>query len=328
MNPRRRWLAAGAAWPALIWTGTLRAQTNAPLVIGWLTPIGRGDGWVSRAFNEAMATLGWKEGKQYVLEERHAEGRLDRLPALAQEIAAKKPAVIVVITSTVAKIAAAATPTTPIVVAIGDPLAGGLVTNLARPGGMFTGLSNVSADMNLKCLELLVECVPKLKRVGFVVDSSMSMSTLAAVTGSARRAAEQLRVEAVFAELARPEDIEPAMAGLVKAKVEALVLLASVWVVRFHAQIIGLALAQRWPVVGTPSGIPQQGGLFNYGPDSTALIRRSATYVHRILKGAKPGDLPIEQPATFELVLNLKTARQLGITIPSSLRVRATEVIE
>ena len=326
MNTRRKWLGAGAAWPALAWAGVLCAQTKAPVVIGWLIPVGSGGGQVPLAFHEGMATLGWKEGAPYVTDSRSAQGQLDRLPALAQEIAASKPAVIVVITSGAARAAMAAAPATPIVVAIGDPLSTGLVSNLARPGGMITGLSNVSADLNLKCIELLLEAVPKLKRVGFLVEST-SPSHAAAVN-RLRSATEQLRVEAVFALVARPRDVEPAFARLVKDKAQALVLLAPVWLGQFHPQIIGLALAQRWPVVGTPSYIARQGGLFIYGPDSMALIRRSAAYVDRILKGAKPWDLPIEQPTTFELVLNLKTAKQLGITLPRSVMARATELIE
>jgi putative tryptophan/tyrosine transport system substrate-binding protein len=326
MNPRRRWLAAGAAWPAVAWTGALRAQTNAPVVIGWLLPGSRGEARAARAFNEGMAALGWKVGTQYVLEERFAQGRADRLPALAQEIAAKKPAVIVAFTSVAARATIAAAPMTPIVIASGDPVSTGLVTNLARPGGMVTGISNVTFEVNLKLVELLLEAMPKLRRVGFLADSTSTRH--AAVVNGVRGAAEHLRVEAAIAEVARPEDIAPAMARLAKDKVQALVLLASVWVGEFHPKIIASALAQRWPVVGTDSGTPRLGGLFSYGPDRIALVRRSATYVDRILKGAKPGDLPIEQPTAFELVLNLKTAMQLGITIPPSMRVRATEVIE
>ena len=326
MNTRRKWLAAGVAVPALAWTSTLRAQANPPVVIGSLSPGSRGEGRGTRAFNDGMAALGWKVGTQYVLEQRFADGRVGRLPALAQELATKKPAVIVVVTSVAARAAAAATPTTPIVLVSGDPLSTGLVTNLARPGGMITGLSNVSADVNLKLVELLVEALPKLKRVGFLNDSTSTRH--ATVKEGLRNAAERLRIEAVIVDVAKPEDLEPAMARLAKDKVQALVLLASVWVGPFHPKIIGLALAQRCPVVGIGSGTLRQGGLFSYGPDGLEMLRRSATYVDRILKGAKPGDLPIEQPTTFELVLNLKTAKALGITIPSSLRVRATEVIE
>jgi putative ABC transport system substrate-binding protein len=323
MNTRRRWLAAGLGLPALGWVDTLRAQAPAPVVIGWLSPAQATAARGGRTFSESMAALGWKEGAQYVVEERSAQGQLERLPALAQEIAAAKPAVIVVITSAAARAAMAAAPATPIVMAIGEPLSSGLVNNLARPGGMVTGLSNVSADLDLKCIELLLESVPKLKRVGFLIEPSFG-----ARVNRLRSVAEQLRFEAVFADVARPQDVEPAFGRLVKDKAQALVLLAPVWLGQFHPQIIGLALAQRWPVVGTQSAIARQGGLFIYGPDSMALIRRSATYVDRILKGAKPGDLPIEQPTTFELALNLKTAKQLGITFPRSVMARATELIE
>lgn len=326
IDTRRRCVAAGLGLPALAWTGALRAQSNAQLVIGWLFPVNRGDGAAARAFNDSMALLGWKLGSHYALEERYADGHVDRLPALAQDIAAKRPVVIVVYTATSARAAAAAAPTTPIVIAVGDPLSAGLVTNLARPGGMITGLSNVSSELNLKLVELLVEAVPKIKRIGFLADSTSTYH--AAVVSSARRAAEHLRVEAVIADLARPEDIDGAMARLAKGKVQALILLASVWIGTFQPKIIGLAQAQRWPVVGTASRTPRLGGLFSYGADQGAMIRRAAYYVDRILKGAKPGDLPIEQPTTFELVLNLKTAKQLGITMPQSILIRATEVIE
>ena len=327
MNTRRRWLAAGAAWPALTWAQALRAQANPPVLIGWLSATSR-DGGLARlnAFNEGMAALGWKLGAQYVLEERHADGRVDRLPALAQEIAAKKPAVIVAEPVTSARAVAAAAPTTPIVLANGDPLAQGLVTNLARPGGMITGLSNVTSDMNYKVLELLVEVQPKLQRVGFLADSS-SPSHGAQVAG-VRHAAERLRVQAIIVDLARPEDIEPAFVRLAKDKTQALVILAGAWFYPLYPKILSLAAVQRWPVVSTVGGGTRQGGLFSYGPDRDAIIRRSATYVDRILKGAKPGDLPIEQPATFDFIVNMKTAKTLGITMSPSMLVRATEVIE
>ena len=259
MNTRRKWMAAGLGLPALAWVDAVRAQASGPLVIGWLIPFEDGDGRSARAFRESMATLGWKEGAQYVVESRSAQGQLDRLPALAQEIAASKPAAIVVISSTAARAAMAAAPTTPIVMAIGDPLSSGLVSNLARPGGRVTGLSNVSRELNLKCIELLAESVPKLKRVGFLVESNLPSH--AAVVTRLRSATEQLRLEAVFALVARPRDVEPAFARLVKDKAQALVLPAPGWLGQFHPQIIGLALAQRWPVVGTQSAIPRQGGL-------------------------------------------------------------------
>lgn len=329
VETRRRWLAAGVAWPALAWTGALRAQAKPPVVIGWLdTTSPDGSRPFRNAFNEGMAALGWKLGTQYVLEERHADARVERLPALAQELAAKQPAVIVAWPSASVFAAAVAAPTTPVVLMNGDPLATGLVTSLARPGGLITGLSNVSGDTTLKVIELLVEALPKLQRIGFLADSSTGPSHGSTVVAQARRAAERLRVEAVIADMAKPEDIEPAMAQLAKGKAQALVILPSVWFSGHFSTIIQAGLARRWPVVGISPGIPSQGGLFRFGPDNLALARRAAHYVDRILKGAKPGDLPIEQPTTFELILNMKTARALGIAIPPSMRLRATEVIE
>ena len=328
MTPRRRWLAAGVAWPALTWMGALRAQANPPVVIGWLSannrPAGRGS--APKVFNEGMVALGWKLGAQYVLEERYAEARVERLPALAQELAAMKPAAIVAISASAASAAAAAAPTTAVVLANGDPLAAGLVASLARPGGMITGLSNVSADASLKVIELLVESMPKLRRIGFLVDSTIAVH--GANVTNVRSVAERFRLEAVIVDVAKPEDIEPAIMRLAQAKVQALVLLASAWFGPHFSKIIQLALAQRWPVVGNGTVIPKLDGLLSFGADHLALARRAAYYVDRILKGAKPGDLPIEQPTTFELILNMKTARALGIAIPPSMRLRATEVIE
>ncbi len=243
IDARRRWLAAGAAWPALAWTVALRAQTKPPVVIGWLSTGTDVTGRAGRAtFSEGMAALGWKLDLQYVFEARAADGRAERLPALAQEIAAKKPAVIVAFSSAAAGAATAAAPTTPVVLVIGDPLAMGLVASLARPEGMITGLSNVQMDTGLKTIELLLEALPKLRRVGFLVDATSPRRDTR--VNEFRRAAERLRFDAVIVDM------------------------------------------------------------------------------------AKPGDLPIEQPTTFEMILNMKTAKLLGITIPPSIRLRATEVIE
>ncbi len=307
--------------------GALHAQANPPVLIGWLNVnLGTPDFGLN-AFIEGMAALGWKLGTHYVLEQRFAEGHPERLPALAQELAAKKPALIVAQPSSSVRAAAAAAPTTPIVIANGDPLATGLMTSLARPGGLITGVSNQSNAASLKVVELLVASSPKLQRVGFLVDSSVPSRGAGSIE-AARRAAEHARVEAVIADMAKPDEIEPAMARLVNGKAQALVLMASAWFFSHFPKIIPMALAQRWPVAGNLHAIPAQGGLLSFGADTIALARRSAYYVDRILKGAKPGDLPIEQPTTFKLVVNLKTAKALGITIPPAMLLRVTEVIE
>ena len=327
MNTRRRWLTAGAAWPALAWTGGLLAQAKPPVVIGWLSMLSREQDRAGlAAFNEGMAALGWKLGSQYVLEERYAEGHVDRLPALVQDLAAKQPAVIVAMSSESVRVAARVAPTTPIVRARGDSALTGLVASLARPGGMVTGLSSVSDESSLKATELLLEAMPMLQRMGFVADPTSGGRD--ENVRNARRAAERLRFEAVIADMARPEDIEPAFVRLVKARVQALVILPHTSLGAHQSRIVERALAQRWPVVGPGASVPRQGGLLSYGPNAAAFARRPAYFVDRILKGAKPGDLPIEQPTTFDLVLNMKTARALGLTIPPSVLLRATEVIE
>lgn len=348
MNLRRRSLGASAVWPALFWTSALQAQPNAtlaPVVIGWLSisnPNPGPDGQRA-AFIEGMAELGWQIGSQtgsqtgsqkgsptltqYVLEERYAQGVAERLPGLALELAAKKPALIVALVPSCARAATAAAPTTPIVMANGDALAAGLVSSLAKPGGMITGVSNVSAATNWKVVELLVDAMPKLRRIAFIADSTIAAH--AANVANAHRVAKHFGLEAVIAEVAKPEDLGPAFVQLVRAKVQAVVLPGFAWMLPVHiARIIEFALAQRWPVVANSSGIAHRGGLLYFGPQFRPLARRAAYYADRILKGTKPGDLPIEQPTTFEFILNLKTAKQLGITIPSLMRLRATEVIE
>ena len=328
MNPRRKWVAAGLGLPALAWVEALCAQAKAPVAIAWLS-VGSRDGTlpVSNAFKESMAALGWKLGDQYLLEERYADGRVEQLPALAQELAAKKPAVFVVSVSAAAKVIMAAAPTTPVVMYNGDPLTAGLVSSLSRPGGMITGLSTVSAEATLKVFELLLEASPKLQRVGFLADSTTG-SAAADHVGNAQRAAVRARVQAVVVGIAKPEDVDPALARLVKAKIQALVLMPSAWFATQSRKVIQFAMAQGWPVVGISNLIPRQGGLFSFGADTLAQARRSAYYVDRILKGARPGDLPTELPTTFALTINMKTAKALGLTIPPSLLLRATEVIE
>ncbi|MFN0182896.1 MAG: ABC transporter substrate-binding protein [Aquabacterium sp.] len=323
MNTRRHWIAAAVASPAGVFADALWAQSTTPARVAFLSTGGR-EGLDQ--FIDGMASLGWKQGTHYLLESRLMEGRMERLPALVQELAALKPAVFVAQPSIVARALAAAAPTTPIVLANGDPLRSGLVTNLARPGGMITGLSNVSGDLNVKLIELLVDAMPKLQRVGFVVDKTLPAYD--AEVASARAAAERFRVAPVIVDVARPEDIEPAFASLARDRVQALVLVSWVWFGAYIPKMLGLAAAQRWPVASTIPAVARDGGLLAYGPDRMALHRRAAYYVDRILKGAKPGDLPIEQPTTFELVLNLKTAKALGVTMPRSIMARATEVIE
>jgi putative ABC transport system substrate-binding protein len=321
-------LLAAAAWPALAWTGKAFAQTKkAPVVIGWLSLGSRESGvHVLAALKEGLAALGWKEGSQIILEERWADGRADRLPSLAKELAAKKPAVIVAAGLRAAVDAAKGASKIPIVMAAGgDPVATGLVASLARPGGMVTGVTGLTISLTEKYLELLLAAAPKLRRVGFLAYSHNPNK--AQLMEAARRSAAQYSVEARFAEAGKAEEIEPAMSRLAKEGAQALVVLTGGLFTTERQRIVKFALAQRWPVAGG-AGLATAGALLSYSADALANFRRAAYYVDRILKGAKPGDLPIEQPTKFELVVNLKTARAIGLTISQDLLFRADKVIE
>ena len=288
---RRRLLIASAAWPALAWSGAAFGQARRPpLVIGWLNANVRGRRNIA-AFKEGMAALGWKEGSGYVLEERWAEGQPDRLPALAQELKAKNPAVIVTAPSTTVTAAAArAAPSTPIVQGNGgDLVVVGLAASFARPGGMVTGVTNSFMEVSAKFLELLLAAAPKLKHIGILLDSTLHASFRATHMETVRRASTQLSVEARIAENGKREEIEPALARLAKEGAQGLIVLPGTgWFNDERTRILETSLTQRWPVIGGPLQWAEQGALLSYGPELPALYRRAAWYVDRILKGRSP----------------------------------------
>jgi putative ABC transport system substrate-binding protein len=279
------------------------------------------------AFKEGLAALGWKEGSQLVIEERWADGRYAPLQSLAEDLAAKKPAVIVAAPVTSVRAAAKAAPKTPIVMATGgDPVATGLVKSLARPGGWITGLTNLNFSIAEKYLELLLAAAPKVKRVGVLGEPNNPVYALS--REAVGRSAAQYSVAARFAEAANPEEIEPAILRLAKEGAQGLLVTAGLMLRNERRRIVKLALAQRWPVVAGMVEFAEAGALLSYSVDTLANYRRAAYYVDRILKGTKPGDLPIEQPTKFELVLNMKTARALKLEIPREFALRADKVIE
>ncbi|MGH8700009.1 MAG: ABC transporter substrate-binding protein, partial [Burkholderiales bacterium] len=221
---------------------------KAPVLIGWLSVYSRETGAQRfAAFKEGLAALGWKEGSQFVIEERWANGRRDRLEPLAEELAAKKPAIIVTLTVAAAAAAAKAAPKTPIVTSVAEPVGTGLAKSLARPGGMITGVTTIRVDLAEKFLELLLAAAPKVKRVGFLSDADSPVYRQ--FMDAARRSAAQYAVEARFAEAGKAEEIEPAISHLAKEKVQALVLLSGAMFLVERRRIVKLALAQRWPVV-------------------------------------------------------------------------------
>jgi len=303
------------------------AQSKQPVLIGWLNTDSRElSGHNLTAFKEGLAALGWKEGAQYVIEERWANGRIDQLQPLAEELTAKKPAIIVAALVGAVIAAAKVAPRTPIVMASGgDPVEQGLVKSLPRPGGIITGVTSVAAETTEKHLELLLAAAPKLKRVGVLIDSTAPVR--ASLMEAVRRSVAQYQVEARFAEVARPEELEPAISRLAKDGAQGLVVTGGLMLRNEKRRIVKLALAQRWPVVAG-SDWAEAGALLSYSADALANYRRAAYYVDRILKGAKPADLPIEQPTKFELVINMKTAKALKLDISRELAVRADRVIE
>ena len=278
-----------------------------------------------RAFREGLRELGYEDGKTIRIEYRFASGKLDRLPALAAELVHLKVDVIVSGGPTPTRAAKQATRTIPIVMAFdSDPVGNGFVKSLARPGGNITGLSNVAPEISGKRLELLKDVVPKLSRVAVFGMSTNPGNALS--LKETEMAARALGLQISYFNVRSPGDIESAFQAAMKQRVEAVLVLNFPTVYKRNA-IFGLAARNRLPAIYFESSFAEEGGLMTYGASLADLDRRSAVYVDKILKGAKPADLPVEQPTKFELVINLKTAKQIGLTIPPNVLARADKVI-
>jgi len=305
------------------------AQQAAKIArIGFLTPAA--DPRLREAFLQGLRDLGYVEGRNLVIEIRSAEGKFQRLPALAAELVALKVDVIVVGGTPAALAAKQATTILPIVVsAAGDLVASGLVTSLTRPGGNVTGLSMLSSDLVGKCLELLKQAVPGVSRVAVLWQPGvLDEHTEKDILKGAEVAARALGVQLQFVEARGPKDFDRAFSEITRARSGALTVLPSSMFLSERRRLVDLAAKNRLPAVYFVREFVDAGSFMSYGPNLPDLSRRAATYVDKILKGAKPGDLPIEQPTKFELVINLKTAQALGLTIPPSLLQRADQVIE
>lgn len=276
------------------------------------------------AFLQGLRELGYIEGQNIALDYRFAEGKHERLPELAAELVRLHVDVIVA-DGLAAQAAKHTTQTIPIVFTTGgDPVVGGLVASLARPGGNITGLSTQSLDLSGKWLELLKETVPKIARVAvFWVASPLTEHQLQEL----ERAAQELGIRLQSLEIRGPADFDHAFAAMQSAHAEALVLLPSRMFTNNRTQLVALASKGRLPMMSQSSQMTEAGGLMSYGTHVPDLFRRAATYVDKILKGANPAELPVERPLKFELVINLKTAQELGLTIPPHMLVRADKVI-
>jgi putative ABC transport system substrate-binding protein len=282
------------------------------------------------AFRQGLRDLGYVEGRTLVIEYRSAEGKPERLPALAAELVALKVDVIVAGNTLGALAAKQATRTLPIVFPVAvDPVQSGLVTSLARPGGNVTGLSFFGPELVGKCLEQLKQAVPGVSLVAVLWQpGGLGERTEKDMRKGAEIAAPALGVRLHFVEARGREDFDRAFSEMTRARAGALTVLASVMFVNERRRLVDLAAKNRLPAVYAQREFVDAGGLMSYGADVADLFRRAATYVDKILKGAKPGDLPIEQPTKFELLINLKTAKALGLTIPPSLLLQADQVIE
>jgi putative tryptophan/tyrosine transport system substrate-binding protein len=285
---------------------------------------------IQEAFRQGLRDLGYVEGRNVVIEYRDAEGKSKRLPALAAELVALKVDVILAASTPQTLAAKQATRTLPIVFAAADDaVAGGLVNSLARPGGNVTGTAILSPELVGKRLELLTRAVPGVSRVAVLrLSGALGERVEKDMLNQADVAARALGVRVQFVEARGPADIDRAFSDMTKARADALTVLPSNMFLREHRRLVDLAAKHRLPAVYTVKEYVDAGGLMAYGPNLADVVRRTATYVDRILKGAKPGDLPVEQPTKFELSINLKTAKALGLTIPPSLLARADQVIE
>ena len=301
------------------------AQQSAKVVrIGYLSPLSAAaDSAHSQAFRQGLRDLGYLEGQNATIEARYADGRFGRLPELAAELVRLKVDVIVAAPTSAVRAAQQATHTVPIVMAFsGDPVGDGLVAGLARPGGNITGLSATVAEMSAKRVELLKTIEPKMSRVAFLANPA---TVKQAVSGT-EAAGRTLGMKVTTMLVRTPSELDHTFATLKRAQVGALIV--DLTLEEHWRQILEFALTSRLATVSGPRAFVEVGGLMAYGPHFPDLFRRAATYVDKILKGAKPADLPVEQPAKFELVINLRTAKALGLTIPQSLLLRADELIQ
>jgi putative ABC transport system substrate-binding protein len=279
------------------------------------------------AFRQGLRELGYVEGKNIVIEYRHAEGKYDRLPALVAELTRLKVDVIVTGGGPATRFAKEATKTIPIVMAQDDdPVASGFVASLARPGGNITGLATLAPELSGKQLELLKEIVPRLSRVA-VLGSSTHPGTAQSLK-EMELAAGALGVKHQFLDILGPKDIETAFQAASKGRADAVLALNNPVLNSHRTQVVELAVKSRLPAIYYAPEWVEDGGLMTYGASITDLYHRAATYVDKILKGAKPADLPVEQPMKFELVINLKAAKQIGLTISPNVLARADKVIK
>jgi len=314
--------------PILIFSNTHLAEAQQPAKVRKVGVL-RADSppnLSAETFQQAMRDLGYVEGKNIFIEYRYAEGKVDRLPNLAEELVRLNVDVIWALGPAVSP-AKNATKTIPIVIThVSDPVGSGLVASLARPGGNITGLSGFGPELSGKRLELLKEVILKLSRVA--VFGNPTSPANAQQLREMERAVGELGMKLQYLEVQSPKEIEPALLAASKGRAQAVLINRTPVTAVHYARIAELAIKNRLPTMYADREFVEAGGLMSYGPDYIYMYRRVAVYVDKILKGTKPADLPVERPTKFELVINLKTAKQIGLTIPPNVLARADEVIK
>ena len=302
-------------------------QPVSPRRIGVLLVILSPESEDVQAFRKGLRDAGYAEGRDVVIEWRSANGDLDRIPGLVADLVQSKVDVILVETTRAALAAKRVTSTVPIVMAlVADPVGSGLVANLAHPGGNVTGLSTMGTELTAKLLQLLKETIPRLARVAVLWNPDTPWH--ANVIEELKSAAPKLSIRLSLVSAQTPEQLGPAFSTIRRANAQALYLIEAPLFSTHRAMLLKLLSKARLPMVESERRFVDAGGLLSYGTNMGDLYRRSAGYVDKILKGAKPGDLPVEQPTKFEFVVNLKTAKALGIKIPESIMLQADEVIK
>jgi len=313
----------------LLVPGVVRAQpTTRRARVGVLASGSEGNfGPSIDVFREALQTAGWVEGQNLTLDIRYSGDRYEQLPRLVAELLALKPDIIASLGTPATEAAKRATTTVPIVMeSLSDAVAVGLVPNLARPGGNVTGVSGFAPELSGKRLELIRQIRPDVTRIAIL--TNLANRATAPVTRATESAAQQMRIQLTTVDVRRPDGLSGAFDTMTRGRVEAFVLAADPLLFSHMEAIVGLAARHRLPAVYEHRRFAEAGGLLSYGPITQERFAQMAGYVDRILRGARPGDLPVEQPRTFELVLNAKTAKALGLEFPPSLRLRADHVIE
>ena len=326
----RKWAGLFAIVVALTVCGA-RAEAQQPTKIPRIGYLGGGSPSSNpariEAFRQGLRELGYVEGENIVIEWRYAEEKLDRLPALAAELVSLKVDIIVTAGPSVTRAAKEATNTIPVVMAFdSDPVGNGFVASLARPGGNITGLATFAPELSGKRLELLKEVVPRLSRVA-VLGTSTYPSNAEALRET-ELAAGAFGVKLQYLDVLSPKDIETTFRTASKGRADAVLVLQTPLLVFQRTQVVDFGVKSRLPTIYPQTEFTEAGGLMYYGANTPDMYRRAATYVDKILKGRKPTDLPVEQPTKFDLVINLKTAKQIGLTIPPNVLVRADRVIK